>query len=203
MVEQTSWTIARQRQLRAAHPAADGLGALVDDDRPTRLGEGDGGGEPIGAGADDDSIGGVAGHATRLGGGRGVERRCVSGCPNQTPWMGHPIEAGADGRVVPDVARVVPLAPSVDAGLLHRRLRVDPEACREVVERRQPEGILLLVAEEAHRDLVERVVGPQQHLDARHGVAVLRRARERDPGREHVALGRHEGERLLVSVDAP
>jgi len=47
---------AGQRQLRGARPAADRVPRFEDEDRASRLGEGDGGGQPVRAGADDDGV---------------------------------------------------------------------------------------------------------------------------------------------------
>jgi hypothetical protein len=47
---------AGKRELLGSRSAADGSGSLDDEDRASRLGEGDGGGEPVRAGADDDGV---------------------------------------------------------------------------------------------------------------------------------------------------
>ena len=71
---------------------------------------------------------------------------------DQTPWMGHALEAGSDGRVVPDVAGVAPLAASdrrrscsivgvrVDARSVPRGCRGSPPEWRSPACRR-PEAM--------------------------------------------------------------
>ena len=53
---------------------------------------------------------------------------------------------------------------------------------------------------EGHGDLVQRVVGPHQHLRLHGGAIALALGGEGDPAGEHVALRRHQRERLGVGV---
>ena len=47
---------AGKRQFGGARPAADGVASLEEQDRPSRLGKSDGGGEAVRPGADDDRV---------------------------------------------------------------------------------------------------------------------------------------------------
>src|SRR6188472_2512751 len=90
---------------------------------------------------------------------------------------------GPDGRAVPDVAPVAPLAVAVDARHLdvddrHR----DADHDREVLERGLPELVVLTVAAELVGDLVERVGRPLERRRLGHDRVAVLPCRERDPG---------------------
>lgn len=80
------------------------------------------------------------------------------------------VEAGAHRRVLLDVLGPLPLTLLVDADSGLEVLRLGGEMVHQRLERVLPEGVLLAMTAERHRDLEDRIAGPPKdlHLDDGH-----------------------------------
>src|ERR671925_1030507 len=84
--------------------------------------------------------------------------------PHETRRRPDRVERRANGRTVPDIAPLRPLAPLVDTHDLSIHLGVVLEVVGQRSERRLPEAVLLAVPAQREAQLEDRVARPHEHL---------------------------------------
>src|SRR5215211_3134166 len=121
---------------------------------------------------------------------------------NPTGRGRHRVEHRAGTRVLPDVHYLRPLELRIYARLLQGDRFVYAEVGGQRCQNVGPDPLLLCRADYPEAHLVDRVVGARQRLNLGHRCAVVvLKCAEGVPTGLRVPFWRHDGKRLLVSVD--
>src|SRR2546425_1337427 len=132
-----------------------------------------------------------------------ASRSSIDAAGDPSEWRADRVNGGMDAGVVPDILRLRPLPPPVEADDPRLDIGGSAPMRREMSERPDPLSVLDLAAHERqdHEELPQRIARTRELLDLRHRRSVVVERAEGDRAGEGMALGRDEAEGHVVGVD--